>query len=1064
MRADFARVLESWLLSSRCQTGGLPHRSRTGLPSTVPGLALLALVTVSLVAPRAQAISSGDVTFTMLSGDSATNTQLLVVDNQETNCNGGTGPQAAYLGYRITNPAGGTGGLTGLTATLSAFDTVAGFNLAGGQPATLSIGTLADGETIDLYWYVQYPCTRPTSDTLTLTVTQGVTNVTQNLTVTTQAMLTSNAGGNVVSNTLGPGAVLGQLLDYTVAYSFGNVPSSGVVFVQPSGETSYNAGCFQLEATVITACDTGCQNMGIVANDPSSNDKLYFVATGAAGGAGANITVDYKIRYKCAGTTTQAVPYAAATSGGPIKYTANYANTCTLPQVGCVGLASAAAPTLAKAVSPSTVGGGESVQYTITITNPVAVASVIDSITDVLPAGATYGAMVNGASCGTNDASEVEVTAGTSSAVPSGGATGTITFLSLTPDAPYVLPASGTLVVCYTAVMPSTPGTYNNSATASAYGVIVDTTPDNTTDISPAVAPAHVATQTPTVSATPTVTQTATITETPSVTVTQSPTITETPSVTVTQTASITETPTITVTQTPTITETPSVTVTQTATITETPTITVTQTPTITETPSVTVTQTATITETPTITVTQTPSITETPSVTVTQTPSITETPSVTVTQTPSITETPSVTVTQTPSITETPSVTVTQTPSITETPSVTVTQTPSITETPSVTVTQTPTITRTPSVTVTQTPTITRTPSVTVTQTPTVTITKTSTVTQTPTVTRTPTQTTTATPSVTRTETPIPMADLSLTKTVDNASPGIGVPITFTIELTNSGPATANVIVHDALPAGLSFVSATATAGSSYNSGSGLWTVSNLASGSTATLTIRATTSSVGTTVNTAEVIASDQLDPDSTPNDHNPDEDDQASVEVGALFDPPSGQKVLTRVDLPEFDWRMVWINSANAVATDVQIFDPIPAGTTYVANSLVCQAMGSSITTTCVFDSVNNRTFWQGTIGPDFGATSEGTAQNEIVITFRTDLQPGVVYVTNTGTAISDSDGDDDFSDETSESVSHSNEVNWALPVPAPALSRTGLAIALGLLAMVALLRSRRAARRR
>ena len=60
---------------------------------------------------------------------------------------------------------------------------------------------------------------------------------------------------------------------------------------------------------------------------------------------------------------------------------------------------------------------------------------------------------------------------------------------------------------------------------------------------------------------------------------------------------------------------------------------------------------------------------------------------------------------------------------------------------------------------------------------------------------------------------TPTAAANLSLTKTVDNASPGIGDVVTFTITLTNGGPAEAtNVTVNDLLPAGLSFVDATGT------------------------------------------------------------------------------------------------------------------------------------------------------------------------------------------------------------------------------------------------------------
>ena len=63
------------------------------------------------------------------------------------------------------------------------------------------------------------------------------------------------------------------------------------------------------------------------------------------------------------------------------------------------------------------------------------------------------------------------------------------------------------------------------------------------------------------------------------------------------------------------------------------------------------------------------------------------------------------------------------------------------------------------------------------------------------------------------------PAADLSLAKTTSNPNVDVGQTTSFTLNLLNSGPDTAtNVAVTDLLPAGLTFVSATASQGS-YNS-----------------------------------------------------------------------------------------------------------------------------------------------------------------------------------------------------------------------------------------------------
>jgi len=110
-----------------------------------------------------------------------------------------------------------------------------------------------------------------------------------------------------------------------------------------------------------------------------------------------------------------------------------------------------------------------------------------------------------------------------------------------------------------------------------------------------------------------------------------------------------------------------------------------------------------------------------------------------------------------------------------------------------------------------------------------------------------------------------------------------IGTAVTYTITVTNNGPGNAtNIQVTDNLPA-LALVVYTGNTPSqgSYNNVSGIWAVGDLSSGTTATLIIQATNlNSSGTHTNTAEVTSVDQTDPDSTPNNNVPAEDDQDSA----------------------------------------------------------------------------------------------------------------------------------------------------------------------------------------
>lgn len=126
--------------------------------------------------------------------------------------------------------------------------------------------------------------------------------------------------------------------------------------------------------------------------------------------------------------------------------------------------------------------------------------------------------------------------------------------------------------------------------------------------------------------------------------------------------------------------------------------------------------------------------------------------------------------------------------------------------------------------------------------------------------------------------------ADLSLTKTVSNATPSNGSSISYVLRVTSAASPTSTatatgITVQDTLPTGFSFTGASGTG--SYNSGTGVWTVGSLASGTFAEITINGTVSATsGTVTNIAQVSASSLTDPDSTPNNGATGEDDYASV----------------------------------------------------------------------------------------------------------------------------------------------------------------------------------------
>ena len=176
--------------------------------------------------------------------------------------------------------------------------------------------------------------------------------------------------------------------------------------------------------------------------------------------------------------------------------------------------------------------------------------------------------------------------------------------------------------------------------------------------------------------------------------------------------------------------------------------------------------------------------------------------------------------------------------------------------------------------------------------------------------------------------------ADLQLTKTVNNASPGVGDSVTFTVTVNNVGPDNATgVQVTDLLPTGITFTGSSPSVGN-YIAGTGLWTVGNLANGNSATLTLTGTVDGFGTRINTAEITAVDQPDPDSTPGNQVATEDDQASAQIQSVAidlqlaktvddaSPNVGQTVTFTVTLT---------NQGPDTATGIQVREVVPAGLT-------------------------------------------------------------------------------------------------------------------------------------
>jgi fimbrial isopeptide formation D2 family protein/uncharacterized repeat protein (TIGR01451 family) len=412
------------------------------VPTFRPMIAALLWLVAGAVVLATASPAAAAVVFSLRTGKDSTKTQSMVIDSNQCPT---AGPTAMYVGGLLTN--NGASAVTNIVATMSGLGN--GFALAGGQAATQSIGALGAGESTGVYWFVSYGCANLAATSPMITVTSSIGTSTTTLTLTGRTAISANAGGNVLSSTLGPGAVVGQTIYFDTSYDFGGTVANDEYFLQPAGGPNFNAGCFRLVGSEIT----GSNLNGIAVG---AKNQLYFIQPNRQSGNGYTASVRYYFQYLCEATSTVARPYAVQTSGNTnIKYTGNFDGTGSIS----ISFPGATNPfTISKTATPTAgdIGTPTNVTYTVTITNPSPHTTYISSFTDTLPPGATY--------VGLSAASGVTVA--NSSSVPAAGATGTVTFVGK-QDQSYLLAGGASVSLVYNVTIPAAAGTYTNSAKAN---------------------------------------------------------------------------------------------------------------------------------------------------------------------------------------------------------------------------------------------------------------------------------------------------------------------------------------------------------------------------------------------------------------------------------------------------------------------------------------------------------------------------------------------------------------------------------------------------------------------
>ena len=204
--------------------------------------------------------------------------------------------------------------------------------------------------------------------------------------------------------------------------------------------------------------------------------------------------------------------------------------------------------------------------------------------------------------------------------------------------------------------------------------------------------------------------------------------------------------------------------------------------------------------------------------------------------------------------------------------------------------------------------------------------------------------------------------ADLSLTKTADQAAAAGGENVSYTLRAHNDGPSTAvGATIVDHLPDGMSFVSA--SSGCNFAAGAVTCNLGNVASGATAsrTVTVRIDAGAIGTVTNRAEV-SSTTADPD--PGDNaasgNVDIVSQADLSLTKSVSPADA------VPGDTVTYTLVVSNSGPISSKDVVLSDTVPGGVTFTGSTPGAPD--------CNYDS--------GSVGCDLGTIPAGESRTVTV----------------------------------------------------------------------------------
>lgn len=378
-------------------------------------------------------------------------------------------PRAAYVTINVENLSS-TDTLYNIDVKLDSMsNTSNGFKLLSYRDdSTYRIPRILPNSTVGAFFYIQFPCSNTFTTELDFSLTDtSATSVSFEATISTTDVGRASAGGDVTYQSIAGIDAQGIIVVDTVTYSFGNYNGDELYF-QPAGDT-----LFPVNSLILYGSKVISSSLSACGPAPGDLNTYYYFDTGNGCGGGSSNEVVVAFYYLSTVFNDSAFfkPYAGMKSGGPIKYTSNYGDIAGAG-VDTFGTTTASNKfSISKTSSCGVCNPGDTITYTITITNAASEALMFDEIRDSLPVGLTF----------VEIDTTSEITRVNSSVYPISGDSGVIYFTGLIPQnfpyRSYVIQAGDSISLVYKAQLPSDSSNdlLRNTAIGSVGGVNFDT-------------------------------------------------------------------------------------------------------------------------------------------------------------------------------------------------------------------------------------------------------------------------------------------------------------------------------------------------------------------------------------------------------------------------------------------------------------------------------------------------------------------------------------------------------------------------------------------------------------